>query len=88
MIEIYKGIGWPDPLLQLLSGNQLAGMFQKNLEDLEGLLLQLDSCTLLAQFACPQVKLKVAEPDGFAGWGDALHVKTRRQCRTTTGAKF
>jgi hypothetical protein len=72
VVEIHEGIGGPDAPLQLLARDRLTGMFQKDLQNLEGLLLQLDLHTVLAEFARTQIKLEVSEPECFAGWGNFL----------------
>jgi hypothetical protein len=45
MVEIYKGVRWPQSAAKLFSGNHLAWMFEQHAQDLERLFLyfQLDS---------------------------------------------
>jgi hypothetical protein len=45
----------------LLSADDLAGMFKKDLEDFERLLLQFDSNALLSQFRLLQIEFENAE---------------------------
>ena len=47
----------------LFTGDDVAGTREQGEENLEGLLLQLDFDTALAQFACPRVHLEEAEGD-------------------------
>jgi hypothetical protein len=63
MIEIDKGVGRPDSLLQLFPRNHRARIFQQNLQNLQGLLLKLDSDALLAWFPSAQVHFENTEAD-------------------------
>ena len=61
VVEIDKGVGGPDLLLQFFAGDGLTGTLQKNLEDLERLLLEFDLRALFPQFAGPEIQFKGPE---------------------------
>src|SRR5207247_3958121 len=50
-IEIDKGVGAPQLLLQFLTGHRLSGSLEQHGQDLKGLILELDLEALLPQFA-------------------------------------
>jgi hypothetical protein len=62
VVEIDKGICWPESAAKLFSGNHLAGMLEKHAQDLERLLLKLELESILAQLACRNVYLEGSEP--------------------------
>jgi hypothetical protein len=49
-LEVYEGVAWPKPALQLLSRNYLTRPLQKSLENLKCPALQFDTYTVPAQF--------------------------------------
>jgi len=51
MVEVHESVGRPNPPLQLFPRDNLTRVFQKDLKNLEELLLQFDFHALLAQFA-------------------------------------
>ncbi len=54
-------IGSPDPLLELLTGNDLARLLEQRFEHFEGLLGKFEADPALAQFARDQVGLEGSE---------------------------
>jgi hypothetical protein len=64
VVEIDEGVGGPYPLLQLLTGYQLSGLFQEDLKDSEGLFLQADFCPITTQFSRVLVQFELSEPNG------------------------
>jgi hypothetical protein len=64
MIEIDERIAVPDPLLEFLPGYGFAGTLKQNLENLEGLNLEFNTDSVLAQFTDVEVGSKWAEVDG------------------------
>jgi hypothetical protein len=61
MIEVHEGVGGPNSLPKLLLGHDLAGVFDQDCENLEGLLLELDPDSPFAQFSGLEVQLKNPE---------------------------
>ena len=61
VVEIDEGVGGPELLLQLLAGDHVAGALQQQRQHLEGLPLQAQLDSALAQFACAEIKLKDSE---------------------------
>jgi hypothetical protein len=61
-VEIDEGVGGPKFLAEFLSGNQFAGTFEEQREDLEGLLLQPDSNSVLAKLTGAKLNFKNAKP--------------------------
>ena len=51
VVEIHKGVGGPDLLLQFLARDNLARIFQQRLQDQKWLLLKADSYAAIAQLA-------------------------------------
>ncbi len=75
LFKINERIGGPDSLLQLLPGNHLAPTFQEHLQDLKGLLLELDSCALLSQLSRLQIHLERIEAEHPSRLLDGSHVR-------------
>jgi len=61
-IEIDKGVVPPDVVSQILSGDDLAGIFQERYEEPEWLLLQLHPVPVFQEFAGGGIHLEGAEP--------------------------
>lgn len=57
MLEIDEGVGRPQAALQLLAGEQLAGLFEKQGENLKGTAGEVDLHTVLAQLAGTKINL-------------------------------
>jgi hypothetical protein len=57
MLEIDEGVGGPEAALQLFSGEQLAGLFEKQGENLEGASGEMDLRTVFAKFARTEINL-------------------------------
>jgi hypothetical protein len=62
LIEFDKGIGRPKALLKFLSGDELAGFFQKNQQHRKRLILKLNADAMLAQLPRAGVELEDPEP--------------------------
>jgi hypothetical protein len=58
LIKFDEGVRRPDVRAQLFPADDLPGIFQQELKDLEGLFLQFDLNALFAQFRALQVELK------------------------------
>ena len=63
VLEVSKGVGGPEFLLQLLAGDQFSGAEEQGFEDLEGLPGQANPDALLAQFGGVEIYLEDAEAD-------------------------
>jgi hypothetical protein len=63
VVEIHEGIVRPESLAELFSGDQLAWLFQKDLQDSEGLFGQPDPRSVVKQFSSGLVYLERAESD-------------------------
>lgn len=63
VLEIDEGVFGPETLLELLTGDNEAGMFQKDGEDLERAILEFEADAGFAEFAGEQVGLIGAEAD-------------------------
>ena len=50
-VKVDKRVSLPDAILDLLPGDYLAGIFQKNNQQTERLLLQLDPAPVFQKFA-------------------------------------
>jgi hypothetical protein len=61
MIEINESVGGPNPLLQFVPSDDLAGMLKQDLKNLEGLLLELDPDPVLTQFSGASVQFEDTE---------------------------
>ena len=61
MIEVDEGVGWPEAVAELFAGDDLAGFLEEQGKDLEGLVLELDSDAVLAEFAGAEVELEARE---------------------------
>ena len=61
VVGIYGSIDRPEFLLQLLPRDRFSRAFQKNGQDLKGLLLQLDADPALAQFSLFEIELENPE---------------------------
>src|SRR2546427_4776331 len=79
MVEVDKGVGGPDFLLQFLPGDDLPRTLQENLEDLEGLLLKFDLGALFAQFAGLEIQRKYPEANRPMGWVEIRHIREASQ---------
>ena len=64
LLEIDKSVCRPDLLLQLLPGDNLAGVVQQHLQDLHWLFLKFDLESVLAEFTGAKVGLKRPESYG------------------------
>ena len=81
LVEFDKGVRRPHPGTQLVPSHNLTGLFQKNLEDLAGLILEFDLHAVLAQLGGVRVEFKDAELDQSAGRDRRKH-GTARKCST------
>jgi len=63
VFEIDKGVFGPEALLDLLAGDDQAGLFQEDGEDLEGAILDFEANAGFAEFAREQVSFVGAEAD-------------------------
>jgi hypothetical protein len=71
VIEIDKGVRWPQPGAELVPCDDVALIFQQDCEELYGETLKEHPYSTFAQLTCPDVQLKKAEPNGVAGYGVA-----------------
>ena len=56
MVEVDEGVGRPETIANLVAGDDFAGFFEQQGEDLERLVLQLDAEAVLAKFTGAQVE--------------------------------
>src|SRR5580692_2391299 len=75
-IKIDEGVGRPKFLAEFLAGYHFPRMFQQKRENLEGLLLQLDSNTAFAQLCRAQIHFKDAKAPTLRAAFRALHTGT------------
>src|ERR1700688_741480 len=75
-IKIDERVGRPKFVAEFLAGYDFPGMFQQKRENLEGLLLQLDSNTAFAQLRRAQVHFKDAKAPTLRAAFRALHTGT------------
>ena len=73
LIEINERVSRPDPPSYFLPGYHFAGTFQKDLQDLERLILELDLDAPLAQFSRTQINFEHAETNRPTRWMSAFH---------------
>ena len=72
MIEVHDRPG-PELLLQLLARDELSALFQEHCQHLQGLLLESDSDSFLAQLSCPEIDLEHPKPNDLRGVGYIRH---------------
>lgn len=61
MVEIDPGIGRPETLAQLFAGDDIAGTFQQENQDAEGLLAQLDGYAAATQLCAVAIDFEDTE---------------------------
>ena len=67
MVEFNKRARIPKPTTQFIAGHQCSGMLQQNPEQIQGLVLQFEAKSLLAEFVAIQIDFKEAEAN-YPGW--------------------
>ena len=81
VIEINERIGGPQPRAHLFARNNLARAFQQHGKNLEGLVLDLYSAAIAAQFSGPHVHFKGTEAHNPRSiTGHYFHVFAPRKC--------
>ena len=68
-----ESVSRPEPLLQFLTRNHFAGVFQQGLKYLKGLLLELDPGASFAKLSSRQVDVEDPEPEHSRGVGRLRH---------------
>jgi hypothetical protein len=63
VFEVDEGVGGPEALANLFAGNQLAGLFEQDGEDFDGLALQFELEVVPPQFFSVWVEGEGAEAD-------------------------
>ena len=63
MLEVDKRVVGPQPLAERVAGDDLTGLFEQHREQLQGLLLKVESHARFPQLAGAQIELEDAEPD-------------------------
>ncbi len=63
LLKVHKGVGWPELLLQFLSGDGLAGTMQEHGQDFHRLPLQPDLHAFFAEFPSLRIKLEHAKTE-------------------------
>src|ERR1700724_772 len=58
MIEVAKGVTRPETIPQVFPGDEVSRFFQEHREDLKGLLGELETQTVFAQFAGSQIRFE------------------------------
>ncbi len=69
-IEIDESVSRPEPLLQFLTRNHFAGMFQQGLKYLKGLLLELDPGPALRSSPAGKLTSKTPNRSTLGVWAD------------------
>jgi len=65
LIEVYKGVGGPELLLQFVPGDGLTRTLQQHGQDFDRLTLQPDLDSLFAQLPRPRVELEDPEAQSW-----------------------
>ena len=73
VFEINEGVFGPEAFLELLAGDDEAGLFQKDGEDLEGAILDFEADAGFAEFAGEQVGFVGAKADERWKLGRGCH---------------
>jgi hypothetical protein len=73
MLEIDEGVGGPEAALQFFSGEQLAGLFEKQGENLEGAPGEMDLRTVFAKLAGTEINLIGVEAKPTVGQKFVAH---------------
>src|ERR1700733_1431773 len=69
VVEVAKGIAWPDALLQFLARDNRTGLLQQRRQDLQRLVLKPDACSSFAQLARTQIEFEDPKSDrGIRSW--------------------
>jgi hypothetical protein len=61
VVEVNERVRGPDPFLQFLAWDYFSRLFQKNLENLKGLLLEPDLRARAAEFSCVLIQFEIPE---------------------------
>ncbi len=64
LLEVNKRVGRPDPLLQLIPGDDLARVLKQRLQDLKRLFLEFDLGALFVQLCALHIHFEHAEANG------------------------
>ena len=73
VFEVDKGVSGPEAFLELFAGDDQAGVFQKDGEDLERAILDFEADAGFAEFAGEQIRLVGAETDDGRKLGRGGH---------------
>jgi hypothetical protein len=65
LLEVHKGVGWPELLLQFFPSNGLARLLQQHDQDLRRLALQLDLHALFVEFPSSGIELECTKAEGW-----------------------
>jgi hypothetical protein len=63
VVEIHKGVSWPEPAAQLFPGNDFTGTLEEQSQDLERLLLKSHLNAVPAEFTGTEIHFEDAEAD-------------------------
>ena len=87
MIEVYKGVARPKPFAKFVARNYFAGLFEKDRENLKGLLRELQAQTMLTQLERFEIDLKHAATNYLGSMGSVLHGRRSRAEYSAGGHK-
>ena len=73
-LKIDEGVLWPKGLAELVACNQFSRMGEEECQELEGLLLEFDLDSELAQLRRPQINFKYAETPSAERTRPGMHV--------------
>jgi hypothetical protein len=73
VIEIDVGVGGPEIFLEVLAGDEFAGMLDEYGEDTEGLFLDSDAQAVFAEFAGAKIEFEDSETELGAGLSGVGH---------------
>jgi hypothetical protein len=80
VIEVYKGVGRPQPIAQFFPIDHLAGVFKQDGQKLQGASLDRQAHPAFSQFATADVQLKFAKSERRA--------RLRLGCQDTSPLTF
>jgi hypothetical protein len=61
LLEVNESVCRPNPISQFFPRDELAGMLQEHLQNVQGLFLKVDLCAPAAQFPCTEICLEYSK---------------------------
>ena len=78
VVEIDKGVGWPDLRPKFFPSHEIAGALQQSREHLQGLALQAQLDPVFPQLARADIQLKTVESQHAHRWSHCGHTNFRK----------